>query len=134
MTWYLNDEILDDLSIIDPSIFCFIYKITNLLDGRMYIGKKLFYGHKYSTKKGKRKKIKIESDWRDYWSSSAELKADVERLGKENFKREIIQLCQNKGTANYIEARIQMDLRVLESDQYYNSIINCRVHRKHIKL
>lgn len=131
MNWVYENK---EFELIDESLFCFVYLITNLIDGRKYIGKKLFYTHKYTTKKGKRKKIKIESDWKDYWSSSEELKSDVEKLGKENFKREILYLCKNKGTANYIEAREQMDNRVLESSEYYNSIINCRVHRKHIRL
>ena len=131
MKWVYENK---EFELIDESLFCFVYLITNLIDGRKYIGKKLFYTHKYTTKKGKRKKIKIESDWKDYWSSSEELKSDVEKLGKENFKREILYLCKNKGTANYIEAREQMDKRVLESSEYYNSIINCRVHRKHIRL
>ncbi len=131
MNWVYENK---EFELIDESLFCFVYLITNLIDGRKYIGKKLFYTHKYTTKKGKRKKIKIESDWKDYWSSSEELKSDVEKLGKENFKREILYLCKNKGTANYIEAREQMDKRVLESSEYYNSIINCRVHRKHIRL
>lgn len=131
MNWVYENK---EFELIDESLFCFVYLITNLIDGRKYIGKKLFYTHKYTTKKGKRKKVKIESDWKDYWSSSEELKSDVEKLGKENFKREILYLCKNKGTANYIEAREQMDNRVLESSEYYNSIINCRVHRKHIRL
>lgn len=113
----------------------FVYLITNIQTGRKYIGKKLFYSHKYKMVNKKRKKIKIESDWMDYWSSSEELKKDVQSLGKENFKREIIYLCISKGTANYLETKEQMDNRVLEnSDLWYNGIINCRVNRKHIKL
>ena len=107
----------------------------NLISGRQYIGKKLFYSHKYKQVNKKRKKVQIESDWQDYWSSSEELKKDIATLGKENFKREIIHLCLNRGTASYLEAKEQFKHCVLEhSDKYYNGIINLRVNRKHLKL
>lgn len=130
--WIFRDRefTLDDRG----EAIAFVYLITNLLSNKRYIGKKLFYSHKYKSVNKKRKKVKIESDWMDYWSSSEELKSDVEKLGKDNFKREILILCNNKGTVNYLEAKLQMDNRVLESDDWYNGIINCRVNKKHIKL
>ena len=84
--------------------------------------------------KGKKKRLKVESDWRDYWSSSDELKADIEKLGINNFSREILHICPNKGLCNYLEAKEQMVRCVLETDQYYNSQVQCRVHRTHIKM
>lgn len=113
----------------------FVYLITNLLDGRRYIGKKLFHFSKTKQVKGKKKKYKAPSDWPTYWSSSPELQADVARLGESNFRREILFLCGNKGTLSYIEAREQFAYRVLEQpDLWYNSLIQCRVHRTHVKL
>jgi len=84
----------------------------------------------------KRKKIrsKIESDWRTYWSSSKEVIDDVKTLGEDKFKREILMFCLSKGTASYFEAKFQMQNEVLEHpDMWYNGIVNCRVHRSHIK-
>jgi hypothetical protein len=108
----------------------FVYLITNLTTGQKYIGKKLA---KFKTtkpplkgKKNKRRGYK-ESDWRDYWGSSDRLNADVEALGPENFTREILYLCKGRGEMSYIEAREQFDRRVLETDDYYNGIINVRV-------
>lgn len=132
MTWYYNDQPINE---IDPKYEAFVYLITNLVTGKQYIGLKLTKFSKTKQVKGKKKKIKVESDWREYWSSSEELKEDVQKLGKENFRREIIHFCVNKGTANYLEAREQFDKRVLENtDKFYNGIINCRVHKTHIKL
>lgn len=111
----------------------FVYRICNLVDGRKYIGKKLFWFTKTKKIKGKNKRVKSESDWRTYWSSSDELKADVVRLGEENFTREIIHLCGNKGTINYLEAKEQFLNNVLEEDGWYNHQIQCRVHRSHVK-
>jgi hypothetical protein len=112
----------------------FVYCITNLTNQKSYIGKKLFKSTRTKTIKGKRKKVKSDSGWRDYYGSNALLQADVKELGEEHFRREILYLCKSKGTANYLEMREQIDKRVLESDKWYNDQIYVRVHRSHIKL
>ena len=108
----------------------FVYLITNLTDNRKYVGKKL---SKFKTtkpplkgKKNKRRGTK-ESDWRDYWGSSDKLLADVEKLGKDKFTRQILYYCKSRGEMSYLEAREQFERRVLETDEYYNGIINVRV-------
>jgi len=108
----------------------FVYLITNKTNNKKYIGKKLA---KFKTtkpplkgKKNKRRGYK-ESDWQDYWGSSDNLQADVEALGPQNFTREILYMCNGRGEMSYLEAREQFDRRVLESDEYYNGIINVRV-------
>lgn len=131
--WLFKDK---EFNIEDRgTAIAFVYIITNLITNRQYIGKKLFFSHKYRQVNKKRKKIKIESDWMEYWSSSEELKKDIAELGMDKFKREILRLCENKGTASYIEAKLQMQHEVLEHpDRWYNGIINLRVNRKHLKL
>ena len=108
----------------------FVYLITNITNNKKYIGKKLA---KFKTtkpplkgKKNKRRGHK-ESDWKEYWGSSDKLQSDVENLGPQNFTREILYFCTNRAEMSYIEAREQFDRRVLESDDYYNGIINVRV-------
>lgn len=113
----------------------FVYIITNKLDGREYIGKKLAKFSKTKTIKGKKKKFKVDSDWKTYWGSSFDLQDDIQKLGVENFKREILYMCKNKGSMGYLEAREQMDRRVLEyPDKFYNRQIMCRVHTSHVKI
>jgi hypothetical protein len=129
MWLYKNTE----LEVVPDDAYGYVYIITNTITNRRYIGKKLFWFRKTKVVKGKKKRLKVESDWRDYWSSSDELKADILKLGEENFVREILHICPNKGLCNYLEAREQMDRRVLESEDYYNGQIQCRVHRTHIK-
>jgi hypothetical protein len=75
----------------------------------------------------------MESDWQDYYGSNDTLKADVIKLGPENFQREILYYCKSKAECSYIEAREQFSRRVLESDDYYNGQISVRVHGNHIK-
>lgn len=108
----------------------FVYLITNLTNGRMYIGKKRFT--KVRTKaplKGKvrKRKVKSESDWLAYWGSNEQLQQDVKELGEENFKREILRLCNSLTEASYYEAKEQFDREVLLTEDYYNGIIAVKV-------
>lgn len=127
--WLYNNEPIED---IPEGIVGFVYLITNLTNNRKYIGKKNFYFSKTKQVKGKKKRIKVESDWKDYYGSNKELQADVESLGKENFKREILKLCKSKGEFGYYEAKYQFENNVLESEDYYNTWIMVRVHKKHL--
>ena len=127
MQWTYNGKKIDDLP---EDIEGFVYLITNKTDNRKYIGKKLAKFKKTKPPlKGKKNKrrSKIESDWRDYWGSSDHLIADVQKLGEENFTREILYMCKTRGLMSYLEAKEQFDRRVLETDDYYNGIINVRV-------
>jgi hypothetical protein len=111
----------------------FVYQITNLTNGRKYIGKKFFYSAKTKQVKGKRKKFKVSSDWQTYYGSSDILKQDVLQLGHDKFNREILHLCQSKGECGYLEAKEQFVRGVMETDDYYNTWIMVRVRKSHIK-
>jgi len=138
MTWLYQSAPIETLP---EDCAGFVYIITNLTNQRKYIGKKLakFSKTKYQTvklkngtKKKKRIRSKIDSDWQTYYGSSPELLQDVNELGTENFSREILYYCKSKAECSYIEAREQFTRRVLESTDYYNGIINCRIHGSHI--
>jgi hypothetical protein len=127
MTWSYQGKAVEEIS---EGYIGFVYIITNLKTGQKYIGKKLAqFKRTKPPLKGKRLKRRsvVESDWRDYWGSSDRLQADVQALGEENFTREILYLCKSKAEMSYLEAREQFERRVLESDDYYNGIINVRV-------
>ena len=127
MIWTYQQQPLEE---IPEGYIGFVYLITNLTTGQKYIGKKLAQFKKTRPPlKGKRLKRRttVESDWRDYWGSSERLQADVNTLGPEHFTREILYLCKSKAEMSYLEAREQFERRVLESDDYYNGIINVRV-------
>ena len=79
-----------------------------------------------------RSKYKVESDWKDYYGSNEELNHHVNIFGKDQFKREILRLCMSKGEMSYFEAKYQFQYDVLESEQWYNSWISCKVHKKHL--
>jgi len=111
----------------------FVYIITNLSTNKKYIGKKFFYSSRTKVIKGKKKKTKVFSDWLSYYGSNSELQNDVQILGKDNFKREILHLCKTKGECGYLEAKEQFDRCVLESEDYYNAWIMVKVRKTHIK-
>ena len=132
----MNDWLYRGEPFLNPGeYYGFVYIITNLLSNKQYIGKKFFWSTKRRQVNKVRKRYKVESDWKEYWSSSDDLKEDVRTLGAENFKREIIHLCNSKGTTNYLEAKEQFQRQVLENkDLWYNLWIQCKVHRSHVKI
>lgn len=132
--WLYNGKEIGDDEI--EGYAAFVYIITNLKDNKRYIGKKIFKSIQRKKVKGKtrRKKVEKESNWKSYYGSNLELIADVETHGTENFEREIVKLCKTRGTANYWEAKLQMQHEVLENpDKFYNEWIMVKVHRSHIK-
>ena len=114
--------------------FGFVYRITNIQTGKQYIGRKYFV-QKRKPKGGKRR-VTSESDWKKYYGSSPELKADISTYGKENFSREILSLHSTLGKTNYEETRQLFLHNVLtekltdDTPAYYNSNILGRYYRK----
>ena len=81
---YENPWIFEGTPFLSENIddnFGFVYLITNLQNGRQYIGRKYFW--QFRTPKGKKRKVKSESDWKKYYGSCPELKEDIERLGRQ---------------------------------------------------
>jgi len=124
MMWTYNGKefTIDDVG----DYYGFIYRITNLDNGHDYIGRKYFKSKRklqpLKGRKNKRHKI-VDTDWQTYYGSSNRLLADIELLGKDHFKREIILLCDTRGETNYREAEIQFKERVLLREDNYNGII-----------
>lgn len=114
--------------------FGFVYLITNIQNGRKYIGRKYFWS--FRKPPGKKRRVKKESDWRKYYGSCPELKEDVEKFGKENFSRTILSLHKTAGKTNFEETR-QLFLHGVLTESldtggpaYYNSNILSRYFRK----
>jgi hypothetical protein len=129
--WIYEGEPLDT---VPEGMVGFVYLIENTLSGKQYIGKKLFTKAGYKQVKGKRKKLRKDSDWKMYFGSNNTLNSDVLANGEEHFTRVILHLCKTRGWCNYLEMKEQVLRGVLEfPDRFYNDQIRARVHRIHLK-
>ena len=130
--WIYNEKPFESDDILD--YFGFVYLIQNNLNSRRYIGRKYFWS--FRTPKGKSRKVKSESDWKNYYGSCPELKGDVEKYGKESFGRTILSLHKTKGKTNFEETRQLFTNGVLTealdsgTPAFYNSNILNRYFRK----
>lgn len=129
MWLYNNIEFTEDMV---GDWFGFVYLIENKINGRRYVGKKFFTRAGTKQIKGKKKKVRLSSGWANYWSSSEELKADVKKLGEENFARKILYLCKSRSECSYRETKEIFIRDALLTTEYYNSWCSCKIHKAHV--
>ena len=137
MTWHYQGREYDLPEGQDPKeLYGFVYLITNRATGQKYVGKKFFWFKKtlpITKTRKRRKKLLIESDWKNYYGSNKHLVEDVEKMGEETFHRDILHLCKTRGECAYMEAKEQFDREVLLTDDYYNGIIQIKLGGNAIK-
>lgn len=131
--WYYKDEIFSSHH-FDESCFGFIYIIEEISTGKIYVGQKQLWTSKTKTVNKKKKKIKVENDWRDYYSSSAYINEKVNSEGNKDFKRNVLFLIGSNGMLNWVEMILQVDLRMLENqEKYINGFVGGRIATLHVK-
>lgn len=131
MTWIFEGQELLEIPSGKPEGF--VYRITNKVTGRQYIGKKSFWMTKTYQLKGKTKRKMVESNWKDYFGSNEPLQKDVDELGPEQFLREVLTICTTKALCSYHEARYQfVEDVLLNPEKYYNNWIMVRVRGPHV--
>ena len=130
--WRYNRRVFESTDINE--YYGFVYRIINKTNGREYIGRKYFW--QFRTPKGKKRKVKSESDWKKYYGSCPELKEEIQQLGRQIFSRTILSLHKTVGKTNFEETR-QLFLNGVLTEQlddgtpkYYNSNILSRYFRK----
>ena len=130
--WYYEEKPFESDNIGDN--YGFVYLIINKINHKKYIGRKYFW--QFRTPRGKKRKVKSESDWKNYYGSCPELKEDIDKLGRENFSRTILSLHKTKGKTNYEETRQLFINNVLTESLdngdplFYNSNVLSRYFRK----
>ena len=130
--WWYKDRVFETDEI--NGYYGFVYLITNTTNDRKYIGRKYFWS--FRKKKGQNRRSKQESDWKNYYGSCPELKDDIKKYGKQNFKREILSLHTTLGKVNYEETRLLFVHGVLTESltdgtpAFYNSNVLGRYYRK----
>ena len=134
---YENPWFFEGIPFLSENIndkFGFVYLITNIQNNRKYIGRKYFWS--FRTPRGKKRKVKSESDWKNYYGSCPELKEDIDKLGRENFSRTILSLHKTKGKTNFGETSQLFKNDVLTESldngepAFYNGNILGRFYRK----
>ncbi len=123
---YQNKEVTE----VPEKAIGFLYKIIHIPTGMWYIGRKMLYSTKIKITKGKKTKIKTESDWKDYWSSSDEIKSLLEKEGHQNFKREILIFCETKAQMLYGEEAALYFTGSMFDPLCFNSNIRTKIFKK----
>ena len=131
MVWLYKGVPLEDSMIPDKAVG-FIYQLTRLSTGQRYIGRKLLTKAHRRQKNKKIIRTRVESDWREYWSSSPEVKLLVEEEGTDNFVREVLVFAQSKGQLNYLEEKFLYCVGALESEHWLNSNIRSKMYKRNI--
>lgn len=131
MSWLYKGKEIED-SDIPTKAQGFIYLITYLPTNQKYIGRKLLTKAHRRQKNKKVIRTRVESDWREYWSSSPEVKQLVEEKGTDNFVREILVFADTKGQLNYLEEKFLYCVGALESEVWLNSNIRSKMYKRNI--
>ena len=130
----LGKEIIsiDDLPKFEEAVG-FVYKITNMVTGRFYIGKKSLYSErktkisnreKTQTKTRKTfKRVVKESNWKSYYGSCAELTEEIAMTDSKFYQREILEVCYSKKYLGYCEIAHQFKNDVLTANSYNGNIL-----------
>lgn len=126
--WIYNDSPLTE---IPQNAVGFVYLIHNLQNNKKYIGKKLFHSTKTIQKNNKKKKLKIESNWKSYNGSNQTLLNDIQNSSP-TLNKIILYLCYSKSQCSYLEAQEQFKCNAILSPQYYNDWISVKITRKHM--
>jgi len=129
--WYYKNKILESDDVQD--YVGMVYLLENTENGRKYVGKKFFHRNKSYQVKKKKKKKRVESDWKDYYGSSKELLADIEKIGKNKIKRSVLHLCKSKTQCTYYEMKEQVDREVLLREDYYNGFVGGKINGKFLE-
>lgn len=129
--WMYNDKVLETEDTVGYAGM--VYLITNLDNGKSYIGKKFFWKPKHHVVKGKKKITVVESDWKKYYGSCKQLLEDIEQIGLDNIQRSVLRLCKTKTECAYFEMKEQIDRGALISERYYNEFIGGKITGKHLR-
>jgi hypothetical protein len=126
----------------NENYYGFTYLITDLLNKKIYVGKKSFT-HVKKTKLSKKAKLLPEnkgkrvlrgtkdSGWLAYYGSCKELNEQVKLHGTQNFKREILEFAVNKSDLTLKEIEAQVKFNVLRVNSY-NNWIGGKVYRRYL--
>jgi hypothetical protein len=131
---YKGSTVRCEDDIPQPNAIGFVYMITQHSTGRRYIGRKLLTKSKTITRKGEKKRVRVSSDWLDYWSSSPKIIQWIDEAGgTKDFSRQILTFVSSKGMLAYAEEAALYIVGALESDAWINDNIRSKIYRSWCK-
>lgn len=111
----------------------FLYCITQLSTGKRYIGRKIFWSKKAFQKNGVKRRKTVQSDWKNYWGSGPLLQSEIERVGKEDFGRDMLLIAHSKSELSYLETyAILYSGALLKPEEYFNEWFSAKITRAHL--
>lgn len=137
--WIYNDMVIDSTEKMPEDVFGFVYRIINITNGKIYIGKKQVFsttkrvfGKKEAAAMIDKRKVKYEyvtkeSTWLKYTGSNTALNTDIKN--GDEIRRDILVFCNSKAKMTYFETKYQFLEGVIEKDTY-NDNINGKYYRK----
>ena len=123
---------------IPENAYGFVYLIEDLQTGMKYIGRKYLTASKIvskriskkdGTKTTKKRKTRVESNWKDYTGSCKPLNEEIKRKGKENFSFNILAFGFTKGQVNALEVICQIKANAIIDSMYYNDAVGSGMFR-----
>jgi hypothetical protein len=140
--WKYNNQNITSIDQMPEGTLGFIYKITNLTNGKRYIGRKSILSTTKArlTKKEKslpensRKTFKTvikETNWLKYTGSCKPLNEDIKKGDK--YYKEIIHYCFSKKQLTYFELKELFCQDVLVSDLFYNENVAGKFFRRDLE-
>lgn len=127
MSWLFNGLPIEEDKIPKGAVG-FLYKITNTETNQWYLGRKLLTKSKQKVVNGKKKKTRVESDWKDYWSSNDTLKEEA-AIAPQKFKREILLFVTTMGAMAYAEEFLLYKSGALFDPKCLNGNIRAKIMR-----
>lgn len=129
--WIWIGQYVESIEEFPKGTFGFVYELVSKETGKRYIGKKQLYSYHTKISKVFNEKTKrwnkvrevtsTESNWKDYFGSSTEVKDLIKQDGKSNFYRYILAIARSKKELTYLELAHQCKNDVLTDPMYVNS-------------
>lgn len=129
--WLYNGEILESEHI--ENRVGMVYLLENIMTKKYYVGKKFFWTTKPKMIKGKKKKIRCESDWRKYYGSNKILQEEIKEKGIDIISRSVLVLCNTKTQCSYYEIVEQIERKALLREDYYNEFMGGKINGRFLQ-